>query len=847
MTPTFLPSLLRAATDDGSERDRAVDRGVRAAAARGVRRRDRPLLVFDQFEELVTLFERRRRDASAQQRHRRRCSSAAPRPAAGEARCFVFREDYLGKVKQLLAACPELVDQALRLAPPAADALPTIIRGPFERYPGHFARELSPELAERLRAALAERFGAGELSLSEVQTVCLRLWQRDDPEALLAEKGVKGLLEDYLGEALDAFPPDLRCAGGRAARPDGHLGRHAQRISAETWSSACARTEPQIRRGCSSARSTRLERESRLVRRERRRDLDLYEITSEFLVPWISRRRDELRQAGAIAGAIGAELLVLGSIAAALLLVRRRHCSRLGVHQRNNALTRRERQAGATAATHSRFPQQRRELKSRSEVSLLLALAANNVAHRRGTQRMTAALGGPSRQARAGSCTATGQCQRVAFSPDGQHAGLRRRRHTVRLWDAATRPAARRAAQRPHGRSTSVAFSPDGRTLASASGDGTVRLWDVAQPDASSAPPSPATPAVRAWRSAPTARRSPPASDDGTVRLWDVATRPGSAATARRPHRRRSTSVAFSPDGSTLASASDDRHGAAVGRRTPGRLGHAAHAATPARSQRGVQPRRQTLASAGDDGRSRLWDVGHAAARSARRCTGHTGGRRAAWRSAPTARRSPPAATTDRAAVGRARRGRQLGPPLTGHTGVGRRAWRSAPTAQRSPPPARTARCGCGTSRTRPASSARRSTATPATCERGVQPRRPARSPPASDDNTVAAVGRARPAPPARAAAHAATPARSCSVAFSPDGKHARLRRATTARCGCGTSRTGTAASARPHRPHRRCQQRGVQPRRHDARLRQLRRRRSSCGTSRPAGTLGQPLTGHTD
>ena len=50
------------------------------------------------------------------------------------------------------------------------------------------------------------------------------------------------------------------------------------------------------------------ESESRLVRRERRRDLDLYEITSEFLVPWISapprrapraqaRRRDRRRLA----------------------------------------------------------------------------------------------------------------------------------------------------------------------------------------------------------------------------------------------------------------------------------------------------------------------------------------------------------------------------------------------------------------------------------------------------------------------------------------------------------------------------------------------------------------------
>ena len=44
-------------------------------------------------------------------------------------------------------------------------------------------------------------------------------------------------------------------------------------------------------------RSARLEADAKLIRRERRRDIDLYEITSEFLVPWISERREEARLA----------------------------------------------------------------------------------------------------------------------------------------------------------------------------------------------------------------------------------------------------------------------------------------------------------------------------------------------------------------------------------------------------------------------------------------------------------------------------------------------------------------------------------------------------------------------
>ena len=93
----------------------------------------RPLMIFDQFEEIVTLFEEAGAGGA-----RQRLVELIVRLLRGSLPVkllFSFREDYLGKVKQLLAACPELVDQALLLAPPAADTLPTIIRGPFERYP----------------------------------------------------------------------------------------------------------------------------------------------------------------------------------------------------------------------------------------------------------------------------------------------------------------------------------------------------------------------------------------------------------------------------------------------------------------------------------------------------------------------------------------------------------------------------------------------------------------------------------------------------------------------------------------------------------------------------------------
>ena len=170
-------------------------------------------------------------------------------------------------------------------------------------------------MREKLIDALADRFGTGEVSLSEVQTVCLRLWQSDTPEALLEQRGVQGLLEDYLGEAIDQMPPQLQ---GAAIALLAQMITDAGTRNVISAADLFQRVREHEGRQTPAVLEQALERlsQSRLVRRERRRDLDLYEITTEFLVPWISRRREQHRRRRE-----RSRLIVVGAIAAALVLV----------------------------------------------------------------------------------------------------------------------------------------------------------------------------------------------------------------------------------------------------------------------------------------------------------------------------------------------------------------------------------------------------------------------------------------------------------------------------------------------------------------------------------------------
>ena len=139
----------------------------------------------------------------------------------------------------------------------------------------------------------------------------------------------------------------------------------------------------------------------------------------------------------------------------------------------------------------------------------------------------------------------------VASSPDGQILASGSWDDTIILWDVATGQPIGQPLTGHTAAVSSVAFSPDGQLLASGSGDDTIILWDVATGQPIGQPLTGHTDDVRSVVFSPDGATLASGSVDETIVLWDAAT---GQLRQRLVGGGWKTSLAFSPDGKTLAS-----------------------------------------------------------------------------------------------------------------------------------------------------------------------------------------------------------------------------------------------------------------------------------------------------
>ncbi len=156
----------------------------------------------------------------------------------------------------------------------------------------------------------------------------------------------------------------------------------------------------------------------------------------------------------------------------------------------------------------------------------------------------------------------------AAFSPDGRHL-VTSGNPTPGIWDAATGALVHELEGHAR-RVASVAFSPDGHWIVTTSADFTARLWDAETGEqhavlrghedvvnCAAFSPDSRLVATGAGKSTFYMGRKDAQSDDNTARVWDVAT--GEPVAVLRGHEYQIRDVAFSPDGSSIITASEDR------------------------------------------------------------------------------------------------------------------------------------------------------------------------------------------------------------------------------------------------------------------------------------------------
>ncbi|QXD14561.1 hypothetical protein GQ464_014150 [Rhodocaloribacter litoris] len=305
----------------------------------------RPVLIFDQFEELFTLFGQGKQASPAEELALQRRLLATLLDLVNSGLkvkvLLIIREDFLGKLETLATAYPRIFDHRVRLRRLDEAEAREAICGPFRRpETGNrrepcpaFPAQLTPALAGRLIADLTRTGEETQIQPTQLQIVCRRLWDRYaathpviDVTHYEAEGGVERILEDFWKAELDRLDPDLRYLAvlllSRLITKSG-----TRDVVSEDKLRAFLEEDLEGRLDEERLRDTFafLDRR-RFVNQKPQRGTYYYEVSSEYLIPLIRREGEALaRQRTLAQAAAEAEAEALRRLAEAKARAARRN------------------------------------------------------------------------------------------------------------------------------------------------------------------------------------------------------------------------------------------------------------------------------------------------------------------------------------------------------------------------------------------------------------------------------------------------------------------------------------------------------------------------------------------